>query len=540
MITIPRAPYEPLWPKDADPPRLERVVLFDDHDAPPTTDAEMRRLVEQAASWGVTDVVDGVSNVVGGLPYILGSGTPQDRMKRLRDYAQAHEDAGLRYHTSLWHKPGPWHAELLRLTRALSDVLGELQASTIWDMEGHTFGPRSKMDHRQGAADAGKMSWDLACPWGMTIIPHHVDKARPYMSAASWLLLQVLSFEDPERGMGLANPHTMPGLWVEDILDALAGKWSWIEETTQTVILNASYKLDQWRRVDPEDAFMVPLLVLSGRGRKSGGVFSRLWMERSPLFGAELARIGRLRDVDAPTRTEELLGGETPESSENALWGVDVARDFRRDGDRAKVLFEGAEGARVYDDVRATVEAVYGFTWDDRAGAMNLVLVETPGGVDAYDDDLLICWVDDAGAKRVERYPANLEPSSRSLRHPVPMARRRGGTAKIKVPQQVEGYVIGEFRGALSLLALPRHTDPTTVLRDGDRDGVHEAEIATEDTGHFGIYGHQGGAKGTGSAGCWTWPRQCQRAVARRLRQHRQRHGNLATATFIDRHTLEL
>ena len=515
------------------PPTFREMVGVRDHIAPPETFEDALTEVRRYKDWGWTDVFAGVTNAIGKHARLLGGDTDAEALRLWALFAKACRREGLRFHASFWHKPS-WHKALVGMTERFSNALADLCTSVVWDMEGETFGVHATWSILKGVKDIMAMKKRLRCPWGITHIPHHSAKARPIIRLAAWSLLQVLSHENEAKGMGLTNAWTLPGLWHEEILDKLRDSWSWMEEGgRRVVLLVAAYRQD-WEGVDAEDAVGTALSSILADGRRQAGVFSALWLAREEGIQRELVR--RVFRVE-PKQIAGAANNDI-ESIEDALLAAEAENDDAEWGDvltsgSVYEKFTGDEAESMYAHLKGTTESL-GFTWDERALAVNPVGVRSAKRVpDAYDDRLFLCWRERDGSAVVESFAFNCDPSSRYLTSPVRMARARGGTAALVHPQQVLGMFVGLHMGKTLGLVQWRKSEKAQVWRVDYKGGVLDYISSPTDTGWFGINWHKGGFNTTGSAGCQTWPPAVHARVKRTLLQHRRAAGNRINPVIV-------
>ena len=530
-----------LFSPPVSPTLLERLVVFRDHTPPPASLAECEEEVRELLSWGATDVVCGVTNVVGSSPRLLapkGAEGESAALRAWRMFGEVCVKAGLRMHVSLWHKPA-WHRAVLGISARLDEAMQGVCTSVMWDIEGETFGPRVTFDHVRAAAQVAALN--LTAPFAVTIQPWHVRKAAPYLKISSWCLLQVLSFQDDARGIGTSNPWSMPGLWQEEVLDDIEGRWSWVERGgCQVVLLLPAYKQD-WGGVSYEDAFAVSLAPVLQRGRREVGLFSALHLRK---------RGGRDIAKDAPGRVERGLrahvgvtdamrsGADTDEGAASivaetiafeegtALLSVPTSRVPHME-------LSTAEAARVYRTL-GRVYAGHGWAFESRELGVLVTAARSMSRIAGqYDDRLYMLWLQN-GVIHGEVFAFNCDPSPKYLQRPVRQAQQRGGTAALVHPQQITGYYHARHMGKTLGLCQYRKTGKARVWRDGNKDDRLDYDSAPIDEGHFGINWHVGGRKDVGSAGCLTWPPQVHTLVNRRLRQHSSRYGRVDAAIISE------
>lgn len=536
---------QPLFTPPVAPTLLERLVIFRDHTEPPATREECIEEVRELQSWGASDVVCGVTNCRGSSPRLLA---PEDdpgeasALRAWRLFGEVCTKVGIRLHGSLWHKPA-WHRALLALSARFDAAMQGVCASVMWDIEGETFGPKITFDDSRAAAQIEALN--LNAPFAVTIQPWHVRKAAPYLKISSWCLLQVLSFQDDAKHIGTSNPWSMPGLWQEEVLDDIEGRWSWVERGgCQIVLLLPAYKQD-WKGVSYEDAFAVSLAPALQRGRREIGLFSAMHLRKGG--GKDLAKDAQGR-VDRGLRahvgiTDAMRAGADTEDAAAGIVAETIAFEDALDllsvpTSRVPYMeLATEEAARVYRTL-GRVYAGRDWSFESREFGVLMTAVRSMSRIAGqYDDRLYMLWLR-GGVIHGEVFAFNCDPSPKYLRRPVRQAQNRGGTAALVHPQQVCGYYHAKHMGKTLGLCQYRKTDKVRVWRDGNKDDVLDYDTCPEDVGHFGINWHIGGRKDVGSAGCLTWPPQVHKLVNRRLRQHSSRYGRI-NAAIISEEDLE-
>ena len=536
----------PMFPKPIPPPQFVRVVGFRNHTAPPSTPARMEDEIDDYVAWGWTDICMGVTNVTGhGTLRLLrpnGGTTEASALAAWQQFAERCVKRGIRVHMSLWHKPA-WHQALLVLTPRLSNALGSLLTSVIWDIEGETLRHDVQFDHRTAGRDIAQMRSVMPCPWGVTVQIGHMQYAaprvRPYLEQASWNLVQVLGFENAKKSMGLKNPATLPGFYHEQAIDLLDTAYAWLKKHCHSTVLIAAY----WQHVegvDVDDVVGAACSALLSAGRRDVGVFSDGWMRKEPEVVREL-----LRRTDNPRGDEgvvvaEVSAGASPDSivftvDEVALdqFGADALT--RPTMGEPMVRLPKHEARFVYDAMRAGY-AEHGWRFGEREYELILTEVRNASKTpDVYDDLYYMLWrVGDIIDGYVVAF--NCDPSRKYLVNPVRMARNRGGTLIACHPQQITNYVhaphMGKRRGSLCQY---RATGAIDGWRDGNRDGVVDIDGpgVKRDRGMFGRNSHPGGRRGTGSAGCGTYPPALEPAIEQLYAKQSKRHGRTSFCVAI-------
>lgn len=512
---------QPLFPKPLPPLQFERVVGFRDHTAPPSTPEAMQAEAEEFISWGWTDIVCGVTNVVGSSVRLLTPKGGQGRASALSAWQRYFEvlvKNGIRVHASFWHKPA-WHQDLLVLTPLLARMTGSMLSTVIWDIEGETLNVSVKFDHKTAGSDIRHMRAQIksegghrAPVWGVTVQIGHMQRAprrvRPYLLEAEWNLMQVLGFENAKRSMGVKNPATLPGFFHEQAIDLLDSAYAWLAKHCHTTVLIAAY----WQHiegVDTEDVVGAACSSLLAAGRRDVGVFSAMWMRRE---GEVVRELVRRSDVTSPRAVPVKESQPEPEMvftvDEVALDQLGFDALTRPTMTSPRVTLSKEEAQRIWDACeRGYGEQSWRFPARDYELLLHAVRSEsrTPG---TYDDLLYVCR---KVGERLDGWVVafNCDPSPKYLVNPVRMARNRGGAAILCHPQQITNYVhaphMGKVRGSLCQY---KPTGPVDVWRDGNRDRVLDLSgpAVRRDRGMFGINLHRGGAKQTGSAGCQTYP----------------------------------
>lgn len=127
----------------------------------------------------------------------------------------------------------------------------------------------------------------------------------------------------------------------------------------------------------------------------------------------------------------------------------------------------------------------------ERAHSANLIVVRGYGGPGDWDGMLYLAWRGPLAGWIIRAWPAATRPGVGYLTSPIhPM-----GGAMIAPGQYRGAYQRGLHKGRPALV----QTGPVKVLRDPDRDRIHEPE--TPDTGLFGVNIHDITHPG-GLAGC--------------------------------------
>jgi N-acetylmuramidase/LysM domain len=136
-------------------------------------------------------------------------------------------------------------------------------------------------------------------------------------------------------------------------------------------------------------------------------------------------------------------------------------------------------------------------------------LVNANQGKGAYDDRMVMLWIDKAGGKHAQEFKANTEPSGqyedggKYMRKPV--GANYGGDKRGDLGRLIDGTYhyqgTGTFLGAKAFWS----TGDQVSERDTNHNGRFDDGVKTPRQ-DYGMYIHRGGADNTWSAGCQTLP----------------------------------
>ena len=129
-------------------------------------------------------------------------------------------------------------------------------------------------------------------------------------------------------------------------------------------------------------------------------------------------------------------------------------------------------------------------------------------GTNQFDDLICVAYIDEAGNKKAEAFPASTDPGFSALTKPS----NPQGTAILKEGQYKDCWSIGKHGGSERTrhIALRQTGGKVTVYRDKTKDHVYNLDDRQVYTGYFGINIHKGSVGNRSSSRVGNWSEGCQ------------------------------